>query len=52
MVKFWQLWIKFITKNPEPHKFSNFTGYSAWVLYTNFTSCGGSKRNKVKRCKV
>jgi hypothetical protein len=25
---------KFRTKNPEPHKFPNFTGYSAWFLNT------------------
>jgi hypothetical protein len=25
---------KFITKNPEPHKFPIFTCYSAWFLNT------------------
>jgi hypothetical protein len=26
--------VNFITKNPKPHKFSNFSGYSVWFLYT------------------
>jgi hypothetical protein len=26
--------VNFMTKNPEPHKFPYFTGYSTWFLYT------------------
>jgi hypothetical protein len=36
MVMFWQLWIKFITKNPEPYRFSpSYPDYYK-VSFTHF----------------